>query len=619
MKLKKLIQKLFYWDAPGQGAFIHATLALTVPWCLSALLSFAMPLVLMQESGSDVIHVVLWPVLIMFFGMPLVAVFEMLAAAVCLARLFTLCRKIRENGTTRSWAALCLGVLAALCLLSAIVVPLMHGEYWTAYIVPAFALTLLGYGFLGGFLNCLQKGVVGKGVLRAWMAVAAVWLVSLVMAIATKHAADSHCAGVEQRYGRPPSKEARDEWLERDCSLDTAFWKKAGELLQRREKPKNDFESDEEYVRDIVEMDPSRTFSPKELALCRKQLEDFAELPVLEDMFNGAVPCVKIGDFNELQVGETIYEFVHLEQWRLHFALENKNMELVDAVLNRMGRMLECWTELQKHGVLNSGWRIHGVYFRQIRDILASSLPGDELLLRIKESLRDMEAEYKAVLEGVSFCKAVFYNQEFEERDGLFWAGEPRPAIYPLFYFLRTLEGGHWERPVWRRWLQISLGRLLFPQFWFLEANEKRIVFSALEKDSLEIPRYNCGSIMVSMYYELWNYPLYAYRRFLALGRALQCIIDVLLEHRRTGAYPASLPSPLEDPFTGEALKYRVGECWTFDIDDDTPPHKVQAIQIWSCGVNKRDDDGVSFSLRGDGRQRRDDIRIMLPLKQGEH
>ena len=146
-------------------------------------------------------------------------------------------------------------------------------------------------------------------------------------------------------------------------------------------------------------------------------------------------------------------------------------------------------------------------------------------------------------------------------------------------------------------------------------------MFGALEKDSLVVPQYSCGSIMVSMYYELWDNPLYCYRRVLAYSRALQCMIDVLLEQRRTGAYPASLPLPLEDPFTGEALKYHVGDCWTFDYDNQTS-HKVQAIQVWSCGTNKRDDDGISFSLPGDIQRkiyRRDDMRIMLPLKQGEH
>ena len=429
MKLIKILRKFFYWNVPGQGAFLHATLALTVPWCLSAPLCAATQLVLMQEPGSDVIHAVLWPVLIMFFAMPLVAVFEALAALVCLARLFILRRRMRKDGTTRTWTALCLGVLTALCLISAIVVPLAHLVCWTANIVPASALTLLGYGFFGGFLNCLQKGVIGKGVIRAWKVVAAVWLVSLVMAIAAKHAADRHCAGVEQRYGRPPTNEARDEWLARDCSLDTAFWKKADELLQRREKPKNDFESEDDFVPDIVVMDPSRIFSPKELALCRKQLEEFAELPVLEEMFSGAVPCVKIGDFKELKVWKSIHEFVCLEQWRLHFALEDKNMELVEYVLDRMGRLLECWTELHKHGALNAGWWINEVHFRQIRDILASSMPSDEVLKRIKGNLRDAEAEYRAALEGQSFYRAVFYNQEFQSYDAEFWGGEPVPGI----------------------------------------------------------------------------------------------------------------------------------------------------------------------------------------------
>ena len=48
----------------------------------------------------------------------------------------------------------------------------------------------------------------------------------------------------------------------------------------------------------------------------------------------------------------------------------------------------------------------------------------------------------------------------------------------------------------------------------------------------------------------------------------------------------------------------------------------IQAIQVWSVGPNKTDDDGVNFDLPGDAQRtaysRRDDIRILLPLKQSK-
>ena len=47
----------------------------------------------------------------------------------------------------------------------------------------------------------------------------------------------------------------------------------------------------------------------------------------------------------------------------------------------------------------------------------------------------------------------------------------------------------------------------------------------------------------------------------------------------------------------------------------------MQAIQVWSCGNNKKDDDGVFFDLPEDEKRknyRRDDIRVLIPINQSK-
>ena len=92
-----------------------------------------------------------------------------------------------------------------------------------------------------------------------------------------------------------------------------------------------------------------------------------------------------------------------------------------------------------------------------------------------------------------------------------------------------------------------------------------------------------------------------------------------MLEFRQTGAFPAALSNALQDPFTGEPLKYHVGECWAYD-NDKQAVFTLQAVQVWSLGSNRRNDDGLGFDLPDDEQRQiygRDDIRILLPLAGG--
>ena len=110
--MKPLLRKIFFWDEPAQGAFLHATLMWAVPWCISPNLCFWLAFLLTREPSDVLVKVFgMWLVLIPFVAMPVVAGIEAVAVVVCLTRLFVLCRGNRQDGRSRGWLVVCLGVL----------------------------------------------------------------------------------------------------------------------------------------------------------------------------------------------------------------------------------------------------------------------------------------------------------------------------------------------------------------------------------------------------------------------------------------------------------------------------------------------------------------------------
>ncbi len=524
-----------------------------------------------------------------------------------------------------------MGLLAALFFLSVIAVVWMHGDMWGKGIVPAWALALAGYVCFGCFLGRRQgigfKRLMTKGVTRLWRAVAVIWMVSFCMAFVAKHAANRHCVELERRLGRPPTNEARDAWIADDCRIDVDFWRKVCEILQRRKTPETGFlkgvdsEDGYPYVYDILEIEPSRTekITQEQSKAYRRQLADFTELPELEKMFNGPVPQLLRNDFKKLEVGDVMRKVFKCELWRLHFALADKDMETVMAILHRMDNMLECLRQMVKHGCFSDS-SFERDYIATIFDVIASWLPTDGQLLAIKEMLQKREEAYRDVRDGIAYTIIRYFNYEFQENDDGFLAGESLPIIYQLLYLIRSVDGSYWAKQTCSNQLKINAGRLLAPHVWWLAANEQRIVFKALKSFPEKVPEFNCGSFMFTMdfHYDWLDHTVYGYQEILARNRALRCAIEAMLAYRRTGEYPATLASMPEDPCTGKPMKYRVGDCLKYDYEK-REGLTIQAIQVWSLGFNQTDDDGLNFNIAGDVQRkinRRDDIRILIPIQK---
>ncbi|MBR5840531.1 MAG: hypothetical protein IKZ84_18475 [Victivallales bacterium] len=624
--MKRFFYKIFFWDEPEKGAFLHATLALTVPWMLSAMFCFLWAPTLTLPPSKPAI----WIEIVLFCSIPIVACLEIVATTVCLLRLRRMQVKNHE-GTIYGKSTFLMGLLAALFFLSAIAVVWMHGNMWGKGIVPAWALTLAGYVCLGCFLGRWRgmcfKSLMTKGVTRLWRAVAVIWVVSFCMAVVAKRAANKHCVELEQRLGRPPTDEARDAWIADDCRIDVDFWRRVCEILQRRKTPETGLVEEEDsdvgyaYVDDIMKTEPSHTakITQEQLKAYRQQLADFSELPELEKMFNGPVPQLLWNDFIKLEVGDAMRKVFKCELRRLHFALADKDMETVMAILHRMDNMLECIRQMVKHSCFSDS-SFERDYIATIFDVIASWLPTDGQLLAIKEILQKREEAYRDVRDGIAYTIIRYFNYEFQEYDDDVLAGESLPMIYQLLYLIRSVDGSYWTKQTWLNQLKINVGRLLLPHVWWLAANEQRIVFKALKSFPEKVPEFNCGSFIFVMdfHYDWLDHTVYGYQTILVRNRALRCAIDAMLAYRRTGEYPATLPLMPEDPYTGKPMKYRVGDCLKYDYEKQERL-TIQAIQVWSIGFNQTDDDGLNFDIPGDAQRkigRRDDIRILIPTQK---
>lgn len=631
----QFLRKIFFWDNPAKGAFLHATLMLAVPWCLFALLCFWLSFLLTLPSASDFLEDFgLLSIMIPFCGALVVFAIEGIAVCVCLGRVKYLLYKKRLELKTRRWVPVCLKLLTALCWLSADGILWLHIEFWTAYVVPAVAFVVMGYVCLGCYLKCFQKDIVGKGVLCAWGVVAIIWIVSMCMAVSAKFAADRHCEGLERKFGRSPTCEARDARIARECRIDADFWRKVHDILQRRREPetgwlKCDDSDNEFYVGDILDIRPSfmKLTGTEQGALeeeavdilwrYRKQLTDFADLPELEKMLNEPLPLLLHEDYIRMEIGDSLRKVFHCEMWRLHFALADKEIETVMAVIRRMDNILECCAEMDKYSFDGRGWSYERYWYNCIEALISSPLLTDGQLAALNEMLKKRESACKAALDGMAYWIAIQFNNQFQMDAEDFQAGEPLPVSYPVFYLLHSLNECYWEKTTVSRQLEINIGRILLPQFWWFSANDRRIVFKMLTEFPDTMPEFNCGSLLIRMAFNYdWIDNMYfGFLRTLATNRALRCLIDAVLEYRRTGTYPLSLQSVPDDPYTGEPLKYCVGECLVRDYEKKKNS-KIQAVQIWSVGNNKTDDDGLDFTLPDDVRRNihRDDIRILIPL-----
>ena len=186
-------------------------------------------------------------------------------------------------------------------------------------------------------------------------------------------------------------------------------------------------------------------------------------------------------------------------------------------------------------------------------------------------------------------------------------------GINDLFY--RLAHGDH-SLPLYPlRWL--------YPPAWYYAELDRKMSLSRFRHNRYtELPctNYKFG---IGRFYS--NLPVQIMTRLsrtlTAKYRAMRALIGVELEKRRTGKYPDKLENPPADPFTGKPMFYKKGKMplivkvWDPALGRlIAEKREADGISIWSVGWNRKNDQGQDQATV---RKNADDVRAKMIFKNG--
>ncbi|MBQ7694424.1 MAG: hypothetical protein IJT50_04810 [Lentisphaeria bacterium] len=439
------------------------------------------------------------------------------------------------------------------------------------------------------------RALFGKGAAAVCGVFLVTYLVTLGMAYTAHCRTERHVAELEKFFGRPVTAQGLRELYFQNRKPDAAFWQRAVKLHRPGYRLRWVFDSATELT-------------PAEFAACRKEFENFAELRELEKMFAGPLPacdrklvpgCLLAEKMPDLEVEH----FCLYEQWRVRFALADRDPA---AALAAVKRMKFCRDHLARDPVLLAALVLCGIEnyrLDALERLLSSGLLNQGQLREMRAELAACRGEMKKIHAQAVYGEAVsamdlcqFFAYGGKVRDG------KTERVSPGLYASRRAFPAMWY--VFTRNRDVLAQAYKTEDFFHLPYREERSV-------SHFLPRIMLAGMRASG------------RRFHALADrylAMETLIGVELEKRRTGKYPDVLKDPPKDSF-GEELLYRKGKLpfirrhWNAE-KKELEPHKVMAdvVAVWSKGPNRKDDQGLYekvFSADGNP----DDSRAFIFLK----
>ena len=672
--MKKLLKTIFCWDAPAEGAVFASLLFWLGLWSLATVFVLsdglvacsALPLLLLQhwhklEDPPAWQHLILlagFAVLIYHlivtghfyhtrirekwrWGIWIFAVVVFVGAVICVCldseRLFVLflysmfCWVIPLCCLPKQWkwlipagfapALIALPFIAFWDICSTLLS--CFGALWLPSRVLASAAQLTLPTILLGILCVLCgfkaysneagkpfRAMFGKGA----TAVAAIFLltygVSLGMAYAAHCRTERHAAEMERFFGRPVSAEGLKDLYYRNRKPDGAFWRKVLAL-----KPGSPLQENYDLMRH-----PDFRLSPEELAAWRKRLESSRKLSELEKLFETEPPAFdrdfRRGNIAGILLPElnSIRYFCLWEGWRVRFAVAERNVPAALAALARMENArnyLARDPSLLLPSLVMIG--IENTRLDALELLLSSGLLTESQLI----GQRALLAEFRRQMPGIH-ARAV-YGEAVVAMDlcDLFIYGSPaenpeRDLTIPPFYPYRWLFPAAWY--VFTRIRDVFAVNYPVTDF-------TRIPFEREKEARLKSTAHRAAGMLLCA----WDTAGNKFHTLAARYLAMETLIGLELNKRRTGKYPDKLENPPVDPF-GEALLYRKGQMPY--IQYATVPQKhgddtywncdegkritVDAIAVWSKGPNRKDDEGLN-NWKENGKPT-DDVRAMIRL-----
>ena len=463
---------------------------------------------------------------------------------------------------------------------------------WLAVLLGVLC-TLCGFKAYANAAGKTFRSLFGKGTAAAGVLFLLTYGVSLVMAYSAHCRTERHIAELEKHFGRPVTAQGLKELYYRDCRPDAAFWAKVLKL-KLADRP-------QEYIQHLRY--PALELSPAELAVWRKRLDDDREQREMEKLFESELPGFEReflqGNLAGILMPELqpIREFAFFEAWRIRFAAADRDPAAALAALHRTARGRDHLARQPFLIAMLVMIAVEDIRLDALESLLNSGVLTDSMLRAEKEDL----ARFRKQIGKIHFRSIYGEAAMIMDVCDLFTYGSRnRKVMFPAFYRFR--------------WL--------FPAGWYVATRSRDVLAVSYKVSDFTSIVYNKRQLTTDHYLAGMFLPALdlagkKIHRLTARYLAMETLIGIELEKRRTGKYPEKLENPPLDPF-GQPLLYRHGKMpyiryrWDSKMNMLGPGKKVMvdAVAVWSRGANRKDDHGLS-NWKEDGKPT-DDARAMI-------
>ena len=635
--MKTLLCKIFFWDAPAQGAFFGMTLLLVLPWLWLVVCSHSFEFLRPLWFNSDVFS----------YYHPLIpdsscTVPNVAALIIGCYTLFLILRTLPAlwrnlHFTLRSlllhvaWLLLLVVGTTMLVVITATVIKLVFyqfaGELWitalhihgsggfwvTAAGVMALVVSYIIFGrILSSAYGIPFRNLICRSVRSIYAIVCICYAITLVLALQATAGYKHAIVELSEFHGRPM-----------DCvSL--------GELYFHGEKPSVEFwtsftklskELDERKLQCGIEegaMDWWASMPDELYAKCKDFCAKEPSLKELEALLERPLPPnARDYDSNKFLAGMMMSELslcrqaARIEMLSLRFAIDAKDAQSAKRILRRMDNLCRY----QQHDSVLIGslvWiALETMRFDAISHFISSGLADEAWLQEEAAALDELEPTISKVHRLAIYSEAVF-------------------GINAMEYMANgNLEPEEQLRPICPRSL-----RWFAPQMWRLAVHDATELLKAyVIKDFSDMEAFNKNkqNLWAYMLGGLYNYNAGTrnFPQMIAQTRITRGLIEAELYKIHNGHYPDVMDNLGVDPFSGQTLKYKFDECEIIvnvmkkheeqPAEDDSneategifasdngfimglpqeydviqEKRTMKAVKIWSVGLNRTDDNGV--------------------------
>lgn len=659
-------KRLFFTDAPAQGAFYALTqlllgsylvfslfvfllgigwVTITMPavWIAAGVVTvlfcyyLVMTLTFFRSQQSGLLRYLSWLYFVLWAGLLLWGYFRLSLPGICTGWLFAFffTGVLPLFFCGRQWKP-ALGSALAWCVSMLMLLPplfsgIRHGndlgstvcdlsipKYldflgisgwgWSVWTAAGLLILALWYWLTALFFARLsgvkKSSLFGKGVILWWSTGVAVFLLFIILTCFAGKEVSRRIAELEKRFGRPLTAEALAECYFNGRKPDAAFW----ERWEKNQEAVSPFPPEKDYSA-FATTPSSVQISADGMKQWRKRFKQYnGALTEWEAQFANPLPPrprqYRRGRLYQLLLQELngLRGFNRLQLWRIHFALADGRL---DEALAAERRMKQGNQYLQQDSISISlrVWIVCEKFrLSGIEMLLESGKLPESVLHRFSAELTEQEKVIPPLLERTSYSEAV-QALDFCE---FMKKGDFLPESESEDVCPAPPEAL----------------RCFVPQLWWYFRREMAELLRICNIPDIHHAdmkqEYRSPGILASMVAPNYTVTSNRFFRLTARLRAVRGLIQAELYRQKHGDWPESLPDLPLDPYSGKPLLYRKGECFlNFTRLDSEPPHcilpeihSVPAIQVWSVGPDGIDDGG----FRPDG-SHCDDVRALLRLR----